>query len=94
MAELHLATQAFDTNLKTAECNLRLQPTSPRSIESAHAHDDAIPEQKAIDHPFHVSFGPDFAEMHAFMLGQHAAVTQSGRDYAVFGLGRSVTRGA
>lgn len=88
MAELHLATQAFDSSLKVAECKLRLQPTSSRSTEAAHLHDDAIPEQKAIDRPFDVSFAPDFAEMHAFMLGQHAAVAQSGKDYAVSGSGR------
>ena len=89
MTELHLATQAFDTSLKTAECNLRLQPTSPRSTKSAHVHHDAIPEENATDRPFDVSFAPDFAEMHTSMLGQQAEVTQSGMDYAVSGSGRS-----
>ena len=64
---------------------------SSRSTKSTHVYDDAIPEQNTIDRPVDVSFAPDFAKMHAFMLGQHPGVAQSGGDYAVCGLGRSVT---
>ncbi len=91
MAELHLATQACNTSLKAAQCNLRLQPMSSRPTKSAHVHHDEIPEQNAIDRPVDVPFAPDFAEMHAFMLGQHPGPAQSAGEYAVFDLGRSRT---